>query len=128
MAEGFDREAFLRDWFAEWAPDKPIFGWATELMVHLTEDEPDVAWGLVLGLVDRAPDDDALGWVAAGPLQDLLCRHGIDLIDRVEAKAESDPRFKKCLAGVWGSSGMEPSVYQRVCAAAPGKRAPGERT
>jgi hypothetical protein len=51
VASAFDREGFLRDWFAERVPDEPVYGWATELLVHLIEDEPDVAWGLLQGLV-----------------------------------------------------------------------------
>ena len=126
-ASGFDREGFLRDWFAEWAPAKPIYGWATELLVHLIEDEPEVAWGLILALIERAPGGESLSWVAAGPLEDLLCRHGPDLIDRVEALAAADSRFKECLGGVRGSDRMDPSVHERVCAAAPGGRASHER-
>lgn len=60
--------------------------------------------------------------MAAGPLEDLLCHHGLTLIDRVEALARSDSRFKRCLAGVSGSNRMEPSVYERVCLAAPAER------
>jgi hypothetical protein len=127
MPSGFDRNGFLRDWFSEWAPEKPIYGWATELLVHLTEDEPEVAWGLILDLIERAPDDDALGWVAAGPLEDLLCHHGAELIDRVEALASADARFRRCLSGVWGHTRMDRGVYERICVAAPGERGTRER-
>jgi hypothetical protein len=127
VASGFDREGFLRDWFSEWKPGKPIYGWATELLVHLIEDEPEVAWELILALIERAPEEEAIGWVAAGPLEDLLCHHGLDVIDKAETLAAADPRFKKCLAGVWGSNRMDPSVYERVCLAAPGRRASEER-
>ena len=122
MADGFDREGFLRDWFAEQAPGSPIYGWATELLVHLTEDEPEVAWDLVLGLVERASGEEEPGWVGAGPLEDLLCHHGLTWIDRVEERARFDPRFRRCLAAVWGAGRMEPGVYERVFRAAPGKR------
>ncbi|MEP6994935.1 MAG: DUF6869 domain-containing protein [Acidobacteriota bacterium] len=122
MSSSFDREGFLRDWFAERAPDSPIYGWATELLVHLTEDEPEVAWELVLGLLERATDDESLGWISAGPLEDLLCEHGLELVDHVEARAGSDPRFKKSLAGVGGSDRMDPDVYARVRAAAGSSR------
>lgn len=117
MPSGFDRDGFLRDWFSERSPDKPIYGWATELMAHLTEDEPDEAWGLIVDLVERAPSGEALSWVAAGPLEDLLSRHGSELIGRVEQRASSDSRFRKCLAGVRDSPRIDGGVYGRVWAA-----------
>jgi len=122
VAGGFDREGCLRDWFAEHAPGSPVYGWATELLVHLAEEEPEVAWDLIQGLIERAPADEALGWVAAGPLEDLLCHNGPAWIGRVEALARSDPRFKACLAGVPGSGRMDPDVYERVRLAVAGGR------
>jgi hypothetical protein len=121
------REDFFRNWFAEWAPEMPVHGWATQLLVHQIEEEPEEAWDLILGLVARASDDDSLGWVAAGPLEDLLCEHGKTLIDRVERRARTDAKFNQCLKGVWGSNRMEPSVYERIVSVAPGNRPVGER-
>jgi hypothetical protein len=109
-----DREQFVRDWFAEWAPETPVFGWASDLLFDAVTDDPETAWDLVVRLVAGAPDGDALGWVAAGPLEDILCEHGADFIDRVEALAGSDERFRRCLGGVQGENRMEPEVYARV--------------
>src|SRR5450432_4169240 len=108
MAEELDRELFCRDWHTDWRADPPLYGWATELLIHAAEDQPDLAWSLILGLVKSADDDDALGCVAAGPLEELLCNHGVEFIDRVEVLAAADERFRRCLGGAWGSSGRDP--------------------
>ena len=109
-----DRRKFVHKWVAEWASEPPVFGWATELLFDRVRDAPEAARELVLDLIENAPDDQALGWVAAGPLEDLLCKWGPTFIDRVEALARSNNRFKKCLTGVWGWNRMEPDIYSRM--------------
>ena len=126
MAKELDREQILRDWLSEWGARPPVFGWASEFLTRATQYQPELAWSLILSLIERAADDDILGCVAAGPLEDLLCLHGAEVIDRVEICAAADERVRKCLAGVWGPDGMEPSIYRRICDLAPGKRPPGE--
>ena len=121
MARDHEHDGFASDWFAEWASE--TFGSATDRLNRAIETKPEVGWDLILMLVGAAPDDDALAWVAAGPLEDLLCEHGPAFISRAEALAQSDKRFRACLALVWGSNRMEAGVYERMCHVAPGKRA-----
>jgi hypothetical protein len=46
--------------------------------------------------------DSLLQDVAAGSLEDLLCNHARDFIDRVQDRARKDAKFRKCLCEVWG--------------------------
>jgi len=109
-----DRQRFVRAWFEEWSPERPVFGCATKVLVDKIASTPQVAWGLILELVESAPDDDALGWVGSGPLEDLLSEWGPDFIERVEVLTQSNDRFKRCLADVWGWSRIRPDVYARM--------------
>jgi hypothetical protein len=70
-------------------------------------------WSLILEMIRRAPDDDCLGFVAAGPLEDLLSEHGEQLIDRVEQLAGQDEPFARTLTNVW-QCGMSDALYARV--------------
>jgi len=108
------QRSIARRWFSEWTPDPPVYGRATEWLMNLVEYKPERAWDFILTLVDNAPNEDALGWVAAGPLEDLLCEHGPTFIDRVEAIATNNARFKACLPKVWGENRMDPSTYGRL--------------
>ena len=73
--------------------------------VHtLVHDEPEIAWPLILKLVRLSPNDWVLASVAAGPLEDLLTKQDELFLDRVEAEAANNPRFCRCLTGVWGLS------------------------
>jgi hypothetical protein len=44
---------------------------------------------------------DAVGLLAAGPLENLPSYHGDVFMDRVEVLAHSNPRFAFLLGGVW---------------------------
>lgn len=55
---------------------------------------------VVAALLGRAPDEDAVALVAAGPLEDLLNWHGDALVNEVERLARQDFRFRRALAGV----------------------------
>jgi hypothetical protein len=103
-----------RRWFSEWAPDPPVYGRASAWLMKLTQHKPERAWAFILTLIDNAPSEDALEWVAAGPLEDLLCDHGPAFIARVEALAATNARFKACLPHVWGHTRMDPPTYRRL--------------
>ena len=42
--------------------------------------------------------------LSAGPIEDLLVRHGDHFIDRIEEQAKADPEFSDLLEGVWQNS------------------------
>lgn len=54
--------------------------------------------------------------LAAGPLEELLSRHGAELIEEIEVEARRSPEFNLLLGGVWKNS-MSEEVWRRVCAA-----------
>ena len=92
--------------------------WAWQKVTDTINDGPaEPAWSLVLDLV-RAVPDDVLGNVAAGPLEDVVCIHGVELIDRIEVSARRDPRFREALGQIWLEWGELPDdVISRVVAA-----------
>ena len=72
---------------------------------------------MVLALVATAPDEDALAYVGAGPLEDLVKAHGDELVDELESEARQDPRFDAALRGVWLSTGtLQEGVQSRLSA------------
>jgi len=73
--------------------------------------DADAGWMFTLELIAAAQDDWHLANVAAGPLEDLLKRDPHRLIERVETQARRDPKFRRCLTGVWG---LPESISQRL--------------
>jgi len=64
-------------------------------------------------VLDKEPSPKILESLAAGPLEDLLARHGATVIGRVEGEAKSNPAFATVLGGVWQST-MSDEIWERV--------------
>lgn len=72
------------------------------------------ALDLIDALLAAGPaDEDAVGQVGAGPLEDLLHQHGAALVDEVERRALQDARFRQALSGVWLEHGVLDGEVQR---------------
>ena len=70
---------------------------------------------LVAALVGEAHDDAGLMLVGAGPLEDLVHKHGSVLAGEIERLANQDPSFERALGGVWLAHGvLTPIAEQRL--------------
>ena len=58
------------------------------------------AWAVVVELLRQTPDEE-LDVSAAGPLEDLVLRHGEALVEAIEAEAARDERFQWALGCIW---------------------------
>ena len=87
---------------------------ALDQVDDLTRQNPDAAWAIVQELVRRATRDEVLAYIAAGPLENLLCNHPHAFIDRVEVLAARDAHFRRALSGVWGWERMTDDVLARL--------------
>ena len=70
-------EDLVNDWFEG-------HRWAREVEWALDAEQK---WEFIKALVAAAPNDDALGSIGAGPLEDLLYGNSEEFIDRVEREA-----------------------------------------
>jgi len=75
--------------------------WAWDTLNELCSSRPEDAWGAVLEILDLAENDERLGEIGAGPLEDLLRVHGEELIDRLESEVRANEKLRKALADVW---------------------------
>ena len=87
---------------------------AWDQMRNLLANDPEGAWQVIQALVRRCIRDEVLAYIAAGPLEDLLCAHPLVFIDRVESLARTDLHFRRALSGVWGWERMPPEVLARI--------------
>ena len=87
--------------------------WAFETMHALVDRDPETAWRVIDLIWRRDQRDVILANLAAGPVEDLLARHGAAFIERVCLTARREPVFRKLLGAVWRNSIAEP-VWQRL--------------
>lgn len=106
-------DEIVSGYLANYSGDQSAF-WAFEEVCELVSDDPERLWLITLQLIEQAPDDAALAYVAAGPLEDILALHGPTFIERVEDLARSDSRFLLALSGVWGQVRLSPEIDARV--------------
>src|SRR5690348_3115098 len=86
--------------------------WAWEVVEKLVDQDPDEGWRITCILVNKAASDEVLAYVAAGPLEDLLKKHGLAVIDRVEEESRNNKRLRLALSGVWGIEQGDP-IFER---------------
>jgi uncharacterized protein DUF6869 len=87
---------------------------AFDCVFSMTLDAPEDALAFVFAALEHAETAAQEAYLAAGALEQLLRRHGALVIDRVLDAARRDPKFRRCLSGVWGHSGMDKSVRARI--------------
>lgn len=88
--------------------------WVYEAFNDAVQNDPELAWALILAVLDLTNNDYVLDNLSAGPLEDLLSIHGVVFIDRVEVRAKTDPDFKLLLSGVWKGGRMSDEVWMRI--------------
>lgn len=86
---------------------------ASDEVLHMPFDAPEKAWKLIQIIVQCCEENDVLGSLAAGPIEDLLSQHGEAFIDRIEVFARDNPKFLLLLQGVWKGM-MSDSVWDRL--------------
>lgn len=110
------------DWFVRWSPEHRGTEPSYEYELFHTDLEPKTWLWAVVAALNMIPEDDGganlVGVLAAGPLEDLLAKHGPEVIELVELLAKNRPNFAYLLGGVWRNS-IRQDVWDRVQAALP---------
>jgi uncharacterized protein DUF6869/uncharacterized protein DUF4339 len=112
-----DRERIIREYIEYGEADNPEWGWASDRMYGILDGAPEIAWEIIVELIDRAPSDGALSFFAAGPLQDLLSKDGRCFIDRVVWRSANNEQFRRAI-GMLRGLGRVDEVWARVQAIA----------
>jgi hypothetical protein len=98
------------------AADDDLFDFSMKVD-DLVRREPEIAWLVVQLIFVGCRNDIERACLAAGPLEDLLAKHGEAFIDRIEKAASENSDFRELLVGVWRSVIPEP-VWERLQRAA----------
>lgn len=86
---------------------------ASDEVLHMPFDAPEKTWEFIQAVIKACDEDDVLSSLAAGPIEDLMSKHGEHFIDRVELLARHSLKFRRVLAGVWRGE-MSDGVWERI--------------
>jgi hypothetical protein len=75
--------------------------WAWCEVNDLVHEDAAKAWLAIQTLVRHAPDEETLGSIGAGPLEDLIRLHPLKFIQPIEKLAQRVERFRFALGCVW---------------------------
>jgi hypothetical protein len=75
--------------------------WAYSSVDRLVSEDPEEAWALMLRIIELADNDELIEAVGAGPLEDLISKHGPKLINRVKDESVQNGRLRAALQHVW---------------------------
>ena len=116
LAPSAEHQALAAAWlhysagkYSERDPEFEAWDRLEDLVFH----DPETGWAVIDLMWRDAADDRMLATIAAGPVEDLLVRHGDAFIDRVYLLARREPRFRKLLGAVW-RNGMSEPVWQKL--------------
>lgn len=72
------------------------------------------AIGLLVRLADAAPDEQALAYLGAGPIEDLLVDPSPAVVDEIEQAARKNKPFRYALQCAWFDDQVSPAVRNRL--------------
>jgi hypothetical protein len=110
-----DRDLLISEWPRYAESGKEDGFWAYEALADLIDEDPALAWAIILELVHRASPGRVFDLVAAGPLEDLVAWHGREVIDLIEPRVGDDEPLRRALAGIWvGRDTLDPKTLERL--------------
>ena len=102
--------AYVRNW-TEGGPESSS---PAAYLDELVLSDPERAWRVILRIIAHDSSPLMLSIVGAGPLENLLCEHGSELIDIVSTEATRNSHVRQALSSVWGVNRMQPEVHQKL--------------
>jgi hypothetical protein len=75
--------------------------WAFEEVDRRVRSDLSQAWAVTQAPVEKADTDLALGYVAAGPLEDVVDGYGDAALDLNEAACATNQKLQLALSGIW---------------------------
>ena len=98
-------DKLVKDWFK--GDDEGL------TMSEASDDTPELVWNAILEILKHELTDDQKSLLAAGPLENLLAKHGSAFIERVEREAKVNAKLNDLLGGVWRQD-MPDEIWRRI--------------
>jgi hypothetical protein len=74
--------------------------WSFERLDQLIHNKPNEALRVIIEIAVTTDSEEILGYLGAGPIEDLMLYHGEQVIENLAAKAKAEPKIKVALQSV----------------------------
>ena len=88
-------------------------GWGYKTLNKLVDVDPSAALSAIEYICKLDSSDPIMEVLAAGPVEDLLSRHGHAVGDQLVLAAAANPTFRELLGGVWRGS-IADEIWRKV--------------
>jgi hypothetical protein len=110
-----DEETLASTYLRQYQTKSDSDFWAYKQVSDIVRNRPQDGWRLARRLIELAPDDAALAYVAAGPLEDMVNWWGNELREEIEQEARRNRRFLEALGMIRVSEGKDsPHAWWRA--------------
>jgi hypothetical protein len=94
--------------------DADVWFWAWEEVDEAVLDASPGIVELLIALAKAAPNDEARCYLGAGPLRDLIRRHGAEFVDEIDQAAQTSKSFQVALRCVWYGADTNEAIVNRL--------------
>jgi ribosomal protein L11 methylase PrmA len=111
-----DRSEIVKNWIIFHQDSKlneNLFNY-WEIVDYMCRTDPNESLKIIIELVKESPNDIILANIAAGPLEDLINNFIVEVIDDIEELARQNPKFRRCLSGVWLNDSIDIKYLTRL--------------
>lgn len=101
-------------------PDDAAFApsdWASDCEYEIEYECPHLMVAYAVAAMDACETVRDAAFIAAGPIETAIVRHGLMTIDAFEALAKKSAKVRYFLSAIWGEGRTDPAVWARVVAA-----------
>ena len=112
-------EAYWTYWRYRWSgvPEERNssdgYFWAWEAVEEVIDNADPRTVSLIVALANAAPNDLALAYLGAGPLESLLNEHAAKFADEIDEAARTHEGFCKALRCAWYDNHIDPELVAR---------------
>ena len=108
-----DSSKLIQSWIEFQRTQNPNLEWSNDDFIDLANEDPEVAWACILGVIETEPTEEILTNLAEGPMEDLLAEHGPKFIDRIEDTSKDNIVFARLIKHVW-VEGISTQIQNKI--------------
>ncbi len=108
-----DTDKLVKSWIEFQNTQDPDLEWSNDDFIDLANEDPEVAWECIMGVIETELTDKILANLAEGPMEDLLAEHGPKFIERIESISKENIVFARLIKQVW-VEGISPQIQNNI--------------